>query len=237
MRIIRKIKLSIQGFTLSELLVSIAISSIVALMAGTLLVSLLHLERRYQFLEILALLKLKYQQVILTKADWEATVSGNQSMMCFRGPGPTSCLQELQNQQTNGPEALNLYTAGSLTTPLFDSTLPYNGFDLNGASCNTFGQEPPTSCVLQPRLNWHLECQLSLDPTCESPLVVVDMTFNYKGPSLGAIRFSTYGFHIVTATFPLTVSLPCGPAPAGTCAVPQKMLCISGNWACQEFGP
>jgi hypothetical protein len=91
-------------------------------------------------------------------------------------------------------------------------------------------------CILKPDLKWKAECNLIADPTCLSPLIVVDLNFTYSGPSVGAINFASYGFRLSKATFPLSVGHPCsGPIPA--CTVSQAAICESSAWVCREFGP
>jgi hypothetical protein len=203
------------------------VAALIALVCASAMEMLIKEKSRADLLMTVADLRLRFQRAVLKSQDWAATQSHESNMSCFSGTLPSSCL----TTASLGFQPLKVYESGSL---FFDSSSSTAGYTRSGVACSTYGTTG--DCILKPDLKWKAECNLIADPTCLSPLIVVDLNFTYSGPSVGAINFASYGFRLSKATFPLSVGHPCsGPIPA--CTVSQAAICESSAWVCREFGP
>jgi prepilin-type N-terminal cleavage/methylation domain-containing protein len=216
-----------KGFSLIELLTTVAVSSIVFLITMSVLYRLYQEKAQAEFMLALTELRITFQNAVIKSQSWSRTQSNNSSMSCFSGGAPSSCLA------LNGVAAqdLKLYSGETL---LYDGSDATAGFTRSGAPCSTFGAG--SDCILKPNLKWFVQCNLAVDPSCLSPLVVIDLKYNYKGQNAQTINFDSYGFRIAKSTFSLQVTKPCGGVvPA--CSASQAALCESGSWVCREFSP
>lgn len=226
------------GFTVGELLIAAGITAVVMSAVAASIVSLMKQKKRADFLVALSGVRLELQQTIVRADDWAKTKTMNPGMACIAGSVPLAGGCPAFASSSNGlglsaPSPLKLYNASG--TVVYDSSDPASGYTMNGAPCSGFGTA--VDCIVKPKLDWQAQCNLSVDPQCRGPLLLVTLGYVYGGPDLGPINFSLYGFEIASVTFPLSgVAQACsGPLPA--CGGGRAIVCESGIWTCEEFGP
>jgi prepilin-type N-terminal cleavage/methylation domain-containing protein len=217
-----------QGFTLIEILIAMAITTVSVLALSQVFINLVKTKQQADFMLGLSQIRINLQQPIMRSPDWNVTVSKNSGMSCFSGSVASSCLS--QSQASGAPWPLTLYNAAGQV--VYDSNQTSSGFTQSGEACANYGVFP---CVLKPNLVWQLQCNTSVDANCMSPLVIIDLTFNYTGPDIGAIDYNSFGFHLTHGTFPITQAQVCtGVIPI--CTGSQQPVCVSDVWQCEEFG-
>lgn len=226
--IIRKVNQS--GLTLFEILVALAITSVLTAVIGDALLSEIKVQKRAELLATIASVRLNFQELIVRQKDWSVTTSKTSSMSCFSGSTPTSCAWAA----SLGPQPLALYSSTSAVTPVYDSAVGDSGYTAQGQACGTFGKS--NDCILKPLLTWSLQCNLAADPSCKGPLVIVHLDYKYIGVDLGSIHLSAYGFDIAKTTFPVTPTGACVGSPP-VCTNPgETSICEAGTWTCRGFG-
>jgi hypothetical protein len=212
-------------------MVAIAMAGISVLIAAQILTLTARAKSRNDFLIVVSELRQTFQQAVIRTADWTITKAQNPAMACFAGGSASTCSG--QAAAAGYPQPFKLYSADGAV--IYDATNPASGYTLNGAACTTFGTTAPASCLIKPLLTWNLQCNLAIDPSCLSPLVVIDLDYQYNGASLGPINFATYGFHLLIPTFAYRQTPTCSGA-IPICTGSQQVVCVARTWTCKEFG-
>jgi hypothetical protein len=208
-------------------MISLAIGSVVVLAISTALYDLSKEQARANALLSLAEIQLSFQNALLRSSDWDQTKSQNPNMSCFAGKDPSDC-SALASQP---PQPLKLYSGGQL---LYDAGNSQSGYDAHGAPCSTYGSS--TDCIFKPLLNWHAECNFGIDPSCQSPLVVVNLTYTTTKNDYSSVNFASLGFSIANVPFALSSAGVCPAAPPASCPAGQEAICEQTGWTCREFG-
>lgn len=209
-----------------ELVVSTGVGALVFLVSAVALSNLYRDKSRADFLLALSEIRVTFQNAVIRSQDWSTTLAHNSHMACFAGSAPSKCAA----LATMKPEPLKLYANGAL---LYDSGDAKSGYTRGGVACSSYGATP--DCVLKPILKWSAQCHLAVDPDCESPLIILDLTYDGSIPDFKGINFASYGFRLSKATFQLEAKNPCG-GPIPSCTSSQAAICEAGSWVCREFG-
>ena len=208
-----------------ELITAIGVSAIIIVLASTVFYRLYQEKMRADFVFALTSIRISFQQSVINSQTWALTQSNTPAMGCFSGGTPAPCVGI-------GTTATDMVIYSG-TTPLYDSTNATAGYTLEGLPCATYGA--PGACVIKPHVTWLLQCNSVIDPTCLSPLVILNLNYAYNGPDVGATNLNSYGFQITKATFPVKSSTTCtGAVPP--CTATQAAMCQGGSWVCEEFG-
>ena len=209
-------------------MIALGVSAFVLLISASLLDHLYQTKRQADFQLSLSAIRAPFQRAILDPNTWALSRSSDAMMKCFSGSIPASCLA--LNGMT--PRDFKFYSG---TQVLYDSTDPVAGFTEKGQSCTTFGS--PGTCVLKPHLTWVAQCNLIPDPSCLSPLVFVNLSYQTAvGFNLTQVNLASYGFQISKATFPIKTANSCAGVIPLTCTPSQAAICENGVWVCEEFG-
>lgn len=172
-------------------------------------------------------IKIVLLKALLNESNWKRTVATDTRMACFAESAPSSCLT-LNSQVQNG---LAVYSGDTI---LFDGTDPNKGYTKDGRPCIGTATVP---CHFRPNISWRIACNLTADPTCKAPIVMIDVNFTISNSVAGSINLLAYNFTLNKSTFPIETTTPCaGATPA--CSVSQQPVCQSdGIWSCVEFSP
>ena len=214
------------GFSLIELMTALGIGSLIILVSGTMISNLYQEKRRADFILALNEIRVSFQRAVLDSNAWAQSETSDSQMSCFSGSAATSCLS------LNGMPSkdLKIYSGGQL---LFDSISATSGYTQTGQPCGTYGG---AGCILKPHLKWQAQCNLTADPNCNAPLILVSLTYQLSGTDFSSVNFASYGFQLSKATFAIQSANTCaGVIPIG-CTASQTAVCVSGTWACEEFG-
>lgn len=178
-----------RGFGLIEVIVVVAIISIVALGIATMMQDMFSQQQRAAQKGVLNSTRARLIETLQNPTSWAATVAhadNNAYLSCLRTGGVCN------NNQTSG---LNLVdSSGAVIYPSATATA---GYRPDGTNCNTFSAgTPDPACPFRWAITWQGFCPGG-NATCESPDIQLTGTFQY---SAGATGFGA-GFNPNTYNF------------------------------------
>lgn len=219
-----------KAYSLVELLIVMGIMGILFLFTANLMDSFDKEKAKTESLVSLFNVKFAIQKALMSTYNWNQIMSADSRMSCFSGSTATSCLA-INSITQNG---LRIYNGNDI---LFDGTNPNSGYTKKGTPCNTFGSSSDADCYYRPNISWRAECNLTVDSTCSSPIIIIDVNFQVNGSTAESINLGAYNFTLNKSTFPIIANRPCGGAiPA--CTGSQQAVCkADGIWTCLEFSP
>lgn len=166
---------SAAGFSLIEILVTLAVSGVVIISVATVLTWTTQIKVRSMGRVQMELVKQILIQNLSSPASWSMTVSKNQpSMACLLPDSTTPCTP-------NQPARFSLWDAGG--NLIFDATDPAAGFNAMGEPCNpqAFAMAGGNdACPFRYELQWSAVCDPSGTPTCINPQVLLNAHLYYR---------------------------------------------------------
>ena len=170
-KVIRRIAIQTRnhaGFGLVEVMIAVAIISIIALGIGTLVDDMMKAQKKTNTTAVINTLRERIMTNIQNGESWSRTASdatANPNMTCMRA-SPSAC-------DATTDYALNLQDASG--NAIYSARVTNHGFDLNGALCTTY---PTAPCIFRYDLVWRATCPGAVS-SCLSPTVRVRGTLNY----------------------------------------------------------
>lgn len=169
----------VRGFGLIEVIVVVAIVSIVALGIATMMQDMFSQQRKAAQRGNLNSLKLRLEELLKNPTSWENTVAhanNNSSLACLRAGGVCN------NGQTSLFDIVD--SAGTVFYPSSTGTA---GFRLDGSNCNSFSTgTPDPACPYRWEIRWTAACPgLPAPATCSLPDVDIEGTLVYSPGAAG----------------------------------------------------
>jgi type II secretory pathway pseudopilin PulG len=207
---------TIRGFSLFELLISIAIGMSLLAVGGSVLVQIA--KSQYRTISTAQINTLHRAMINMLASDQSWT----NTLQSPRNPG-MACLYN-GNQCTPGvPSPFVLYDTGNAV--YFDSTNPSNGFNANGESCAAFSNSGNDSCPFRFAMTWTAVC---IRPACATPQVMISAKLLYA-PRTGSLGINVENYSIASFYRNPPVTQLCGSANgAYLVGLPTTNLCTTG---------
>ena len=172
------------GFTMVELLTSIAIIGIVSLGIGNLFFEVGKLQNKSNTKESGFSLRSTMIDLFKNESAVAHIISKNNSMSCLQTT-PSTC-------SSSSTGTLDIYNGSG--TLYYQGTNPTVGFDKDGNVCETFGQHP--NCLLRYNITWKALC----GSDCSTPQILVTGSLDIKNTQL-PINPSHYKFEVIVPRF------------------------------------
>lgn len=151
-----------------EVMIAVAIISIIALGIGTLVDDMMRAQKKSNTVSVINTLRERIITNIQNGESWSRTASDatdNPDMTCMRA-SPTAC-------DATTDHALNLRNAGG--DPIYLGRGTNHGFTLNGDLCTSY---PTAPCIFRYSLVWRATCP-GAATSCLSPTVRIRGTLEY----------------------------------------------------------
>ena len=189
-----------RGITLIQFILSIAISSILTMILGTVLSAISKIQTETLALAQIEIMSQSIQQSLINSTAWERTIS--RGLSSGTNPAQMNCLRDTaipclsgKGVITNQPFAL--FDGGDLL--VFDARPRNNGFDGRGTPCNGFIPPPANGnnkCPFRFELTWTAVCNPA---SCTNPQVKVNarLIYNPDKTKGGVLTIDTRRFSLV----------------------------------------
>jgi prepilin-type N-terminal cleavage/methylation domain-containing protein len=228
----RCVLLKNQGYSLSEMVITLGIVSIVSLLISYPIMMYSNMNAGSDSVSTIAGVRAKYWRVLQDDQAWAAmkanyVADGNPSLACVAAHTDCSAL-------VGTPSKLFVFDSNNV------QVFPGGGFDRYGHGCTTFSNVTPTdSCPFLLKVTWQPRCS-NVAGACIDPEILIKMNFSYspatRNVSVGNISRYNFNFYrtpssVVSGAQACAASGGTWNAATSVCtppAIPPARVCAAG---------